>query len=83
MKNIIINLPQNINIIIWEKKNKKVINIFLYNENKFYKLYINNVLNDYKKKIKLDTNTNSINLNYNLFNENNKISKFFFNFIKS
>lgn len=79
MRNLVLNLPQNINIIIW--KNKNIFNLFLYNKTKFYKLSVNF---DKKNQIKWDNNTNSLTFLENILEKNeNKISKKFFNFFKS
>ena len=78
--NLIINIPQNIKIIFWVKKLNKNLNIFLYNNNKKYKLNINTISN----LIRFDVNTNSIIIyNNNLNYTNKKVSNFFFNFLKS
>lgn len=81
--NLIINLPQNLNILLWIK-NDEILNIWLYNKEKNYKLALNlNYCKSYND-IKINKNVNTITFSNNLLNyENNKIINFFNNFFKS
>lgn len=76
-----IQIPQNIKLTFWEKivNNKKIINITLLNENKKFIILIENK----KKYLKFDLNTNTILINKNQLKTCNKELKKIFEFLKS
>lgn len=78
MKNIILNIPYTIKILLWKKCNNNFINIFLINSDK--KL----ILTFFKKSIFIDKWSNSVILLNNKINFNSvKINNLVLNFLKS
>lgn len=81
LNKIVLNLPQNINIVIWRNlKNNKIIHIVIHNKNNILKFYI-------KKNSSIllfDKNSNSLVIEKNFINDtNNKFSRFLKRFLKS